>query len=62
MNILVYGGSASGKSAYAENEARRFSKQDGDLIYIATMLPSGVEAKQRIARHRDMRAGKGCMT
>lgn len=60
MITLVTGGSGSGKSEYAENllvscgEARR--------IYIATMYPFDEESHRRIARHRNMRAGKGFET
>ena len=60
MFTLIVGGAASSKSEYAERLAvaaplsRRF--------YIATMQPWGEETRQRIARHRAMRAGKGFET
>ncbi len=58
--IFVTGGSGSGKSAYAE----RLAVETGadELFYVATMSPEGAEAKERIAHHRAMRAGKGFRT
>ena len=59
MLILVVGGAASGKSAFAESLACQ-----GALprVYIATMQAMDEECKKRIARHREMRAGKGFST
>lgn len=60
MFTLIVGGAASGKSEYAEQlavvapAARRF--------YVATMQPWDEETRQRIARHRAMRAVKGFET
>jgi adenosylcobinamide kinase/adenosylcobinamide-phosphate guanylyltransferase len=56
---LVYGGSGSGKSEYAEDAALRL---DGKRVYLATMQPYGTEGKRRIARHRSLRQGKGFIT
>lgn len=56
MFTLVIGGSASGKSAFAESVLQR---QSGRRIYLATMQPLDGESVQRIERHRAMRAGKG---
>lgn len=56
MQSLIIGGSASGKSAYAEGLAMAHG---GNLVYIATMRPFGPEAEWRIMRHRAMRRGKG---
>ncbi|MDR2933597.1 MAG: bifunctional adenosylcobinamide kinase/adenosylcobinamide-phosphate guanylyltransferase [Oscillospiraceae bacterium] len=56
MRLLVLGGSASGKSEYAEYCALSLGKP---LIYIATMIPYGSDAEARIARHRTLRAEKG---
>ncbi len=56
MITLVTGGSGSGKSAFAENQL--VSCSTGSRIYIATMYPFDEESHRRIARHRDMRAGK----
>lgn len=65
MLHIVYGGSASGKSSYAESIAM-FLQGDGRLLYIATMYPYkwntteiDPEMMQRIERHRAMRADKG---
>ena len=65
MLHIVYGGSASGKSSYAESIAMSL-QGDGRLIYIATMYPYkwnttelDPETMQRIERHRAMRADKG---
>ena len=62
---MVYGGSASGKSSYAESIAMSL-QGDGRLLYIATMYPYkwntteiDPETMQRIERHRAMRADKG---
>ena len=59
MNVLVWGGAASGKSAYAEELACRLSPR---RIYIATMADDGPEAHARIARHREQRAGSSFAT
>ena len=65
MLHIVYGGSASGKSSYAESFALSL-QGDGRLLYIATMYPYkwnttelDPETMQRIERHRAMRADKG---
>ena len=96
MLHLVIGGSASGKSEYAESQAAAYAKLQaaahadpqaayvktqeshadpqaaginsqangvGDrLFYIAAMKPCGEEAQNRIARHRQLRQGKGFET
>lgn len=59
MILLVLGGAASGKSEYAEG---RILKQNGRLVYLATMEPVGETAASRIKRHRDLRKGKGFET
>lgn len=65
MLHIVYGGSASGKSSYAESVAMSL-QGEGRLLYIATMYPYkwntteiDPETMQRIERHRAMRADKG---
>jgi len=61
MLHIVYGGSASGKSSYAESFAMSL-QGEGRLLYIATMYPykwNTTETMQRIERHRAMRADKG---
>lgn len=59
--LLVCGGAASGKSAYAESMLCRLSGS-APRIYLATMMPYGDEAAARIARHRAQRAGAGFET
>lgn len=58
MFSIVTGGSASGKSEYAEN----LVPNTGSRVYLATMEPFGAEAETRIARHRKLREGKGFET
>ena len=58
MFIIVTGGSAGGKSEYAEN----LVPNTGNRVYLATMEPFGAEAETRIARHRKLREGKGFET
>lgn len=60
MLVTVTGGSGSGKSEFAENLA--VSSNHGTLIYIATMIPYGVEGRRRVERHRKMRAEKNFRT
>lgn len=63
MILLVTGGSASGKSEYAENRALQLAEaEQRKLIYLATMRPFGEDASKRIERHRRLRAGKGFET
>lgn len=61
MTVLIIGGAASGKSAYAEHLLCRLSG-DAPKAYIATMEPYGAEAAARIAKHRQARAGRGFRT
>ena len=61
MFTLVIGGSASGKSDYAERHVLSL-KGGGPRIYIATMEPFGEEAQARIARHHAMRRDRGFET
>ena len=56
MIMLVTGGAASGKSAYAEEV---LLSAPGPHVYIATLRVYGDEERQRIARHKQLRAGKG---
>ena len=57
MLILVSGGSASGKSEFAEEliASSRLQKR----LYLATMRAEDGESACRVDRHRRMRAGKG---
>ena len=61
MFTMVIGGSASGKSDYAERHVLSL-KGDGPRLYIATMEPFGEEARARIARHHAMRRDRGFET
>lgn len=60
MQILIIGGSGSGKSAIAEELL--LDMDSADKYYVATMQPLGVEAKKRITKHRLLRAEKGFHT
>lgn len=69
MLYLITGGSGSGKSEYAESlavqlyEKEREAGAPGRLVYVATMFPyEDGETRERIARHRRQRAGKGFLT
>jgi len=61
MLVLVMGGSASGKSAFAEAEAVNLS-ENGPLYYLATLDPGGPGNDSIIENHRRRREGKGFMT
>lgn len=56
--ILAYGGSGSGKSAWAEQTllSQAARTPGGRAVYLAAMESSGPEAEARIQRHRAMRA------
>ncbi|MCD7837928.1 MAG: bifunctional adenosylcobinamide kinase/adenosylcobinamide-phosphate guanylyltransferase, partial [Clostridiales bacterium] len=60
MMTLVSGGAGSGKSAYAE--ALILQSAVAPRIYLATMQAWGEEGRQRVKRHRRLRAGKGFFT
>ncbi len=59
MTVLITGGASCGKSAYAEKLCLSLP---GPRYYIAAMRPEGEEARERIARHRRLRAGRGFET
>ena len=59
MFTLVIGGAASGKSEFAEAHVLSLS---GRRIYLATMEPFGAEGRDRVEKHRQMRAGKSFET
>ena len=50
--ILILGGARSGKSAYAQEMAKRLSQGERGVIYIATAVAGDEEMGERIARHR----------
>ena len=56
MFVMVTGGSGSGKSAYAEQRIVQFC--GSRRFYVATMMCGDDETRERILRHRRMRAGK----
>ena len=60
MLILVSGGAASGKSAFAEGLAA--AHPGAPRLYIATMRLWDAECEARADRHRRQRAGKGFTT
>lgn len=62
MLIVVYGGSGSGKSAYAENHILELNKKQLPLYYLATMQVYGREGQERVEKHRKLRKGKGFIT
>ena len=57
--ILLTGGSACGKSSFAESLC---VSMPGPRYYIAAMQPYGEEGEARIRRHRMLREGKGFQT
>lgn len=59
MLILLTGGSACGKSHYAEQLCTALP---GPRYYIAAMQPFGADGAAKIQRHRQLRAGKGFQT
>lgn len=59
MFTLVIGGSASGKSEYAEGLVL---SQSGQRIYIATLYPWDQECVDRIEKHRLARRDRGFET
>ena len=51
MNILIIGGTASGKSEYGEYCAEILSDKNKKKYYIATLFPYDEETRERINRH-----------
>ncbi len=66
MFVVVYGGSASGKSEYAESLVTGWKDKGEETspvrIYIATMYPFDEECRLRIGRHQRMRESKRFQT
>lgn len=59
MMILLTGGSACGKSSYAEKICTQLPMP---RYYIAAMRPYGEGGMEKVERHREMRRGKGFET
>ena len=60
MIELVYGGSGSGKSEFAENLILKSECEN--RFYIATMIIFDDEGKKRVERHRKLREKKNFIT
>lgn len=60
MIAFVFGGSGSGKSAFAESLCMEYGSTR--KFYIATMQVYGEEGRRKVERHRQLRAGKGFVT
>lgn len=56
MIIFVYGGSGSGKSAFAEEISSHYG--GSEKYYVATMKVFDEEGKERVAKHRRQREGR----
>ena len=59
MLTLIVGGSASGKSEYAE---ALVTAQPGPHVYLATREPWGREGAARVEKHRKARSGRDFRT
>ena len=59
MLCLLTGGSANGKSSFAE---RILAELPEPRVYVATMRVYDDEGEAKVARHRRLRAGKGFFT
>ncbi|MDE7266140.1 MAG: bifunctional adenosylcobinamide kinase/adenosylcobinamide-phosphate guanylyltransferase [Lachnospiraceae bacterium] len=63
MMIMILGGSASGKSAYAENTACQLAKETNQKkYYLATMQVFDNETQKKVDKHRALRRDKGFIT
>lgn len=60
MIHLVFGGSGSGKSAFAEKAVMELNCRT--KIYLATMKVYGQEGLEKVKRHQRLRASKGFFT
>lgn len=62
MRILLSGGCKNGKSTWAQRLAVAQRRPAAPLCYVATMVPVDGEDEERVARHRQERAGLGFHT
>lgn len=64
MIELVYGGSGSGKSEFAETLISSLSlkRKEVSKIYLATMKVCDSEMEKKVLRHKEMRRSKGFVT
>ena len=60
MVRFVYGGSGSGKSAFAEQLVVSCGAER--KYYVATMKVYGDEGRRKVARHQKLRENKGFVT
>jgi len=60
MRYLIYGGSGSGKSSFAENIVTNIDSKT--KIYLATMQVYDEEGRKKVKRHQDIRKDKGFST
>lgn len=56
MTVFVSGGAKNGKSSFAQDLAVKLAK-GGRHYYVATMIPSDAEDRERIRKHLDDREG-----
>lgn len=63
MKIYISGGAKNGKSTKAQNLAVEIARRENlPLYYVATMVPTDAEDRERIERHRRERSGLGFTT
>ena len=62
MIILVYGGSGSGKSAFAEKKITELNNSKAGIYYLATMKVYDEEDRERVKRHKRQRKDKNFIT
>ncbi|MCR5415591.1 MAG: bifunctional adenosylcobinamide kinase/adenosylcobinamide-phosphate guanylyltransferase [Pseudobutyrivibrio sp.] len=60
MITLIYGGSSSGKSAFAEQYT--YDLPEKNKYYLATMASLDQESRERISRHRAQRCDRNFIT
>lgn len=62
MICLIYGGSGSGKSAFAENRIMELCTPSDRRFYLATMQVYDEEGEKKVLRHQNLRKDKGFIT